>query len=198
MAATVGADVQICRVDGIVLDVFDTSGAERYAAIASCYFRHAEVIVLVYDVMEPETFQGQRAMMNTSTPFSAEAWIAKVKNDEIVDYDNVQIIVVANKTDLECEIDSQVTYPRLVSTEEGKDFARSLGPNACYIETSAKYGDGVQELFNIVAKRSLQNYSLESYLAEKEDVDLVEKRKSSAVDLTQPKCSIGQSTSSCC
>ena len=30
-------------------------------------------------------------MMNTSTPFSAEEWIAKVKNDEVVDYDNVQI-----------------------------------------------------------------------------------------------------------
>ena len=53
------------------------------------------------------------------------------------------LTIVGNKTDLE--------EKRQVSTEEGKAMAEELG--SMFIETSAKLGDNVKELFTDLARK---------------------------------------------
>jgi len=83
----------------------------------------------VFSICEPETFQ-------TTVEFREQ--ILRVTNDN-----NIPIILIGNKHDLENN--------RKVTKEEGERRAREWGME--YVETSAKTGKNVDEVFlNIVKK----------------------------------------------
>jgi Ras-related protein Rab-2A len=102
--------------------VWDTAGQEAFRSITRAYYRSAAVALLVFDVTRRRTFE------------NLERWAADVLAAAV---QGVELVVVANKTDLECQ--------REVSREEAEAFALRHG--AAYYETSARDASNVDEAF---------------------------------------------------
>eukprot|EP00048_Salpingoeca_helianthica_P022588 m.19184 g.19184 ORF g.19184 m.19184 type:complete len:207 (-) comp7529_c1_seq1:87-707(-) len=108
------------------LQLWDTAGQERFRSLIPSYIRDSSVAVVVYDITNKASFQ------HTSK------WIDDVRNERGHD---VIIMLVGNKTDL--------SDRRQVSAEEGEAHAKGL--NVMFIETSAKAGHNVKQLFRRIA-----------------------------------------------
>ncbi|OBA20734.1 ras-domain-containing protein [Metschnikowia bicuspidata var. bicuspidata NRRL YB-4993] len=117
---------KLCVVDGqqVILDILDTAGQEEYLAMREQYMRTGEGFLLVYAI-------NSRNSLDELLVFYEQ--IQRVK-----DSDNVPVLVVGNKSDLEIE--------RQVSYEEGLAFAKSLG--CPFMEASAKQRINVEEAFH--------------------------------------------------
>ncbi|CAK4030440.1 ras [Lecanosticta acicola] len=125
-----------CVIDDEValLDVLDTAGQEEYSAMREQYMRTGEGFLLVYSITSRQSFE---------EIVTFQQQILRVK-----DKDYFPIIVVGNKCDLESE--------RQVSTEEGKQLARSFGCK--FIETSAKSRINVDNAFYDIV-REIRKYN---------------------------------------
>ncbi|OMJ91514.1 hypothetical protein SteCoe_5884 [Stentor coeruleus] len=124
--STIGVDFKIKTVEIehkiFKLQIWDTAGQEKFRTITSSYYRGAHGIIVVFDVTNKDSFLNVGNWMNEITKYAS---------------DNVNKLLIGNKTDL---VDR-----RVVSTEEAKELADSLG--VTYIETSAKTAIGVEESF---------------------------------------------------
>lgn len=107
----------------VMLDILDTAGQEEFNAMREQYMRSGEGFLLVYAI-------NSRSSLEELLSFNEQ--IHRVK-----DSDEVPIMVVGNKSDLEME--------RQVSYEEGLSLADSF--NCPFIETSAKQRINVEEAF---------------------------------------------------
>uniref|UniRef100_A0A8D1S8Q9 Ras-related protein Rab-6B n=12 Tax=Eutheria TaxID=9347 RepID=A0A8D1S8Q9_PIG len=108
------------------LQLWDTAGQERFRSLIPSYIRDSTVAVVVYDITNVNSFQ------------QTTKWIDDVRTERGSD---VIIMLVGNKTDL--------ADKRQVSIEEGERKAKEL--NVMFIETSAKAGYNVKQLFRRVA-----------------------------------------------
>ena len=93
--------------DGSLVNVqiMDTAGQERYKSINTSYYRKADCCLLVYDITNRHSFEEIENYFNEKI---------KEKCKE-----NIQVILLGNKTDLEEE--------RVVSSEEGANFSLKNG-----------------------------------------------------------------------
>eukprot|EP01127_Copromyxa_protea_P011847 TRINITY_DN301_c0_g1_i1.p1 TRINITY_DN301_c0_g1~~TRINITY_DN301_c0_g1_i1.p1 ORF type:complete len:214 (+),score=51.98 TRINITY_DN301_c0_g1_i1:36-677(+) len=112
----------------IKLQIWDTAGQESFRSITRSYYRGAAGALLVYDITRRDTFN------HVST------WLEDARQHA---NDNITIILVGNKSDLE--------KSRQVTTQEGEDFARENG--LLFLETSAKTAANVEEAFYQTTKR---------------------------------------------
>ncbi|XP_069104532.1 ras-related protein Rab6 isoform X3 [Argopecten irradians] len=110
----------------IRLQLWDTAGQERFRSLIPSYIRDSSVAVVVYDITNANSFQ------------QTSKWIDDVRTERGSD---VIIMLVGNKTDL--------SDKRQVTTEDGERKAKEL--NVMFIETSAKAGYNVKQLFRRVA-----------------------------------------------
>uniref|UniRef100_A0A1A8GKA7 RAB6C, member RAS oncogene family n=1 Tax=Nothobranchius korthausae TaxID=1143690 RepID=A0A1A8GKA7_9TELE len=110
----------------IRLQLWDTAGQERFRSLIPSYIRDSAAAVVVYDITNVNSFQ------------QTTKWIDDVRTERGTD---VIIMLVGNKTDL--------ADKRQVSIEEGERKAKEL--NVMFIETSAKAGYNVKQLFRRVA-----------------------------------------------
>ncbi|KAH8084146.1 ras family-domain-containing protein [Filobasidium floriforme] len=108
------------------LQLWDTAGQERFRSLIPSYIRDSSVAVIVYDITSRVSFQ------NTNK------WVEDVRNERGQD---VIIVLVGNKTDLNDK--------RQVTTETLETRAKELG--VLYMETSAKAGHNVKNLFKKIA-----------------------------------------------
>ncbi|CBY19305.1 unnamed protein product [Oikopleura dioica] len=108
------------------LQLWDTAGHERFRSLIPSYIRDSTVAVVVYDVANVNSFQ------------QTSKWIDDVRAERGTD---VIIMLVGNKTDL--------SDKRQVSVDEGERKAAEL--KVMFIETSAKTGYNVKQLFRRVA-----------------------------------------------
>ncbi|XP_077681824.1 ras-related protein Rab-41 isoform X5 [Eretmochelys imbricata] len=108
------------------LQLWDTAGQERFRSLIPSYIRDSTIAVVVYDITNLNSFQ------------QTSKWIDDVRTERGSD---VIIMLVGNKTDL--------ADKRQVSIEEGERKAQEL--NVMYIETSAKAGYNMKQLFRRVA-----------------------------------------------
>lgn len=103
------------------VQLWDTAGQERYRSIRKGYYRGAKGIILVYDITNPESF------------VSLKKWIQDIT--EVFDaWEKPPLLVIGNKTDLECERKVCPFVGQAVSEAHGARFA----------EVSAKTGEGVE------------------------------------------------------
>uniref|UniRef100_A0A8I5THP5 small monomeric GTPase n=1 Tax=Pongo abelii TaxID=9601 RepID=A0A8I5THP5_PONAB len=116
----------ICYLFCVRLQLWDTAGQERFRSLIPSYIRDSTVAVVVYDITNVNSFQ------------QTTKWIDDVRTERGSD---VIIMLVGNKTDL--------ADKRQVSIEEGERKAKEL--NVMFIETSAKAGYNVKQLFRRVA-----------------------------------------------
>lgn len=121
----------------VKLQIWDTAGQERFRTITSSYYRGANGIIVVYDVTDRESFANVKQWLHEIDRYASE---------------NVHKLLVGNKIDLEKK--------RVVSTEEGREFAQSIGIE--FIETSAKMEDKaanhVEETFTLISRQIKSRY----------------------------------------
>lgn len=83
--------------------IWDTAGSEKYQSVAGVYFKNCHGALVVYDISNKESFD------------NLKKWIFLLKQQT----EDVQILVVGNKIDLE--------HKRSVSYDDAKDFAEREG-----------------------------------------------------------------------
>ncbi|KAK8899557.1 hypothetical protein M9Y10_001873 [Tritrichomonas musculus] len=128
--STVGASFSAKRITTekscVTLRIWDTAGQERYRSLAPMYFHAANAVVVVFSLNSIDTLE------------DAATWVDELKEH----YDEIPLLyLVGNKADL--------TDERTVSIEQASDMADKL--NASYLETSAKTGQNINELFEDIA-----------------------------------------------
>lgn len=103
------------------LQIWDTSGQEKYRSLFHMYISNAKVVVLVFDVTQRQSLE------------DLQSWIKQAKESNA----KAQYLLVGNKIDL--------AEQRQITTEEGREYARSQGIDS-YIEVSAKDGSELTEM----------------------------------------------------
>uniref|UniRef100_A0A1I8B5T3 Ras-related protein Rab-2A n=1 Tax=Meloidogyne hapla TaxID=6305 RepID=A0A1I8B5T3_MELHA len=139
---------------GIDYRVWDTAGQERFRSLTASYYRDADALLLIYDVTNRASFEHIRD------------WLAQVKEyakDEVV------LTLVGNKVDL--------GHQRKVRADEGRQLAKDY--DIPFIETSAKSGQNVSEMFFDLTTRLLN-----AVVANKEGENDEKERKASILELT--------------
>eukprot|EP01117_Protostelium_nocturnum_P009955 TRINITY_DN3546_c0_g1_i2.p1 TRINITY_DN3546_c0_g1~~TRINITY_DN3546_c0_g1_i2.p1 ORF type:complete len:194 (-),score=68.25 TRINITY_DN3546_c0_g1_i2:130-711(-) len=106
-----------------MLDMLDTAGQEEFAAMRDQYIRAGMGFFCVYSITSRPSFESINRHRTQ---------ILRVKEEE-----TFPMVIVANKCDLEKE--------REVSTNEGRELARSMG--CPFLEASAKARINIEESF---------------------------------------------------
>jgi small GTP-binding protein len=123
------------------LQIWDTCGQEIYRSLITNFYRTAALAIIVYSVTDKKSFD------------ETEIWLKQVKLNADP---NCKIFLIANKVDLP---------NKEVSSEAGMNLKKERGFE-CYMETSAKTGVNVKELF---VNCALSLYKeLPKYIKEKE------------------------------
>ena len=111
----------------IRLILWDTAGQERFRSLIPSYLKNADCIIIVFDLTNKESFT------------SLNKWLSDAKNNAS---EGTIYVLCGNKSDLK--------EKRMVSDKEINEYVKNN--ELIYNECSAKNGEGVKELFNVVAK----------------------------------------------
>lgn len=137
--ATIGVDFKTKYVDidgkRAKLQIYDTSGQEKFRAITKAYYRGAHGVLVVFDVSRRDTFN--------LTKF----WLDSIRDSADVLSPTVDVVLIGNKCDLE----------RFVSEDEAEELASQY--KIRYFETSAKDNTNVSEAFNYLATLAYRNFT---------------------------------------
>ena len=109
------------------LQLWDTAGQERFRSLIPSYIRDSSVAIVVYDITSKKSFENTRR------------WVDDVRAERGND---VVLVLVGNKTDLGDR--------REITVAMGEEEARRCG--AMFIETSAKAGVNVKNMFRRIAQ----------------------------------------------
>ena len=129
------------------LQIWDTCGQEIYRSLITNFYRTAALAIIVYSVTDKKSFE------------ETEIWLKQVKLNADP---NCKIFLIANKVDLP---DKEVT------SEDGMNLKKEHGFE-CYMETSAKTGVNVKELFvncALALYKELPKYIKEKEILENEN-----------------------------
>ncbi len=137
---TIGSQFAVKNVDiprdsgentTVKLQIWDVAGQSRFQILRPMYYRGSSGGLLVFDVTRRRTF------------IVLEEWL-----DELYRAINkkIPLVLVANKTDLP---------DRVVEPSEGKEFAAKH--DMPYIESSAKTGEGIIDIFQELAEILVKN-----------------------------------------
>ena len=132
-APTVGIDFLTKNVfledKTIRLIMWDTAGQERFKSLIPSYLKNANCVILTYDITDKSSFT------------SLNKWLSDAR-DNIVE--GTFLILCGNKIDL--------NNKRVIPREEAEKFCEEN--IIAYAETSARTGEGINELFNTIISNS--------------------------------------------
>ena len=153
----------------VKVNIWDTAGQERYRSVSKIIYKNASVVILVYDITNIISFEGIR-----------DYWSKEIKDNCP---ENVTVAVVANKSDNYLE--------QKVPIEDGKELAEKL--NAIFASTSAKLGNGIDDLFRTVTAKHLNlekdnTCSNEEEMKENNKKITIEKNKNTKNTGKKKKC----------
>eukprot|EP01084_Bolivina_argentea_P305110 527083_1 len=137
VGAEVGMRTIICDGKTTKLQIWDTAGQERFGHITSGYYRHADAIILCYDLTDEKTLH------------DITQW-----NEESVTYgkERVARIMVGTKCDLENQTKCAKKDAIKIAKECDIDYI---------IETSAKKNINVEKTFHDIAHEILDINSVQ-------------------------------------
>ena len=119
------------------IQIWDTAGQENFRSITRAYYNNSVCAMIVYDITSRQSFE------------HIQNWIEDVHNQSPK---TITLVLIGNKIDLEDK--------RVVSFDEGSEIAMKNG--MIFMETSAKTGEGVNEIFKKSAeeieKKMAENY----------------------------------------
>ena len=147
--------IEINENKRVKLQIWDTAGQEKYRSLAKIFYQSASVAILVYDVTLKRTFENLK-----------EYWVGEIKANAP---DDIILAIAANK--------SEDYINQEVNIQEAKDLAKSL--NAIFVCTSAKLGNGIDDLFKMVAEKFIdpEKNIAESYMNKNEILEQQNKIK---------------------
>ena len=142
--STMGVDYKDKIIDynkfKIRLQIWDTSGEEKFRSITKNFYRNADGLLVVFDLTKKESFH------------NVGSWINEAEENN----DKLKIILIGNKLDLK--------DGRIVTIDVAKKFAEKN--NLKYIETSAKDGTNINESFQTIIDLLFDGKSSEEILNE--------------------------------
>ena len=106
----------------VKLQIWDTCGQEIYRSLISGFYKNTELAVIVFSVVDRKSFE------------DIDEWVKQLKTHGTPD---CKIFLIGNKIDLQ---------NRMVSSEEAIKYKKDHDFE-CYMETSAKAGVNIRELF---------------------------------------------------
>lgn len=126
-----GSKVIRCKSGVTVrLQVWDTAGQESFRSITRSYYRGAIGALLVYDITNSASFENLPTWLKDSLDATNQ---------------NIGLVLVGNKVDLEGE--------RQVDKNVAKEFSKEN--NLLFMETSAKNGQNIEKIFQILSEQIL-------------------------------------------
>ncbi|OAA45048.1 krev-1 [Metarhizium rileyi] len=132
------------QVDGrqVVLEILDTAGTEQFVAMRDLYMKTGQGFLLVFSITSPSSLSELAGLREE---------IIRIKDDE-----NVPMVIVGNKADLE--------ENRVVPRAKGFSISQRWG--APYYESSARTRTNVDEVFVDLCRQMLRKD--DDYLANNE------------------------------
>lgn len=126
-----GSKVIRCKSGVTVrLQVWDTAGQESFRSITRSYYRGAIGALLVYDITNSASFENLPTWLKDSLDATNQ---------------NIGLVLVGNKVDLEGD--------RQVDKNVAKEFSKEN--NLLFMETSAKNGQNIEKIFQILSEQIL-------------------------------------------
>ena len=133
--STVGIDYKIKTIDlddkQYKLFFYDTTGQEKFRALAFNTVKNADGVILMYDITNKESFK------------SIPEWIKNVRERK---GDDFPLILLGNKIDKEDK--------RVITKEQGEDLAEEY--NIDFFEISNKDGNNIDEAIFTFLKKILK------------------------------------------
>lgn len=121
----------------VTLAVWDTAGQERFHALGPIYYRDADAALLVYDIMDTDSFN------------RVKSWVKELRK---MANKNIVMAIAGNKSDMD--------RLRKVDLKDSESYAESIG--ARHFLTSAKMNTGIEEAFLDIARRLLEKRMTEN------------------------------------
>lgn len=115
----------------VKLSVIDTNGQEKYRSLSVSYFRHADVVLFIFNLNEPLSFN------------NIQEWI-NVFNDNNNKKKVILKYLIGSKSDLEQRVEQNLI----------DEFANNN--NMLYMATSAKTNNQINELFQKIGEDILK------------------------------------------
>lgn len=136
---TIGADFSIKNVelDGkqVTLRIWDFAGEERFRVLLPSFAKGADGGIFMFDITRYSTIKDINDWLSIFEYFVSDTQM------------KIPIIMVGGKLDLE--------EKRSVEIEEAMELSRNYGLHA-YFECSSKTGENVEQIFDFIAKKMLE------------------------------------------
>ena len=129
----------------IRLDLWDTAGQEEYRAIGRFFYKEAYIVCLVYDITNEVSFENLKNIWYNELMEHGEEY--KV------------VAVIGNKSDLYIK--------EKVPEEEAREYASEI--KALFRLTSAKNGNGVEEIFDELVDKYYYDIEVPKLLVKNND-----------------------------
>ena len=110
-------------------EIWDTAGQEKYRSLTAMFYKDANAAVMVYDVTRKDSFEEVK-----------NYWMNQIKDNSP---ENIILAIAANKSDL---IEHEA-----VDEESARNYAKEN--NCIFMTTSAKNSEGINGLFEEIAKK---------------------------------------------
>ena len=125
-----------CKINeqNIKLSIWDTCGQEEYRSLIQNFYRNSSLAIMVYAIDNKSSFE------------NLKIWLNEIKARANPD---IKIFLIGNKIDLE--------EKRQISYKTGEKFSNENNINF-FLETSAKTGMNVQDVFLNAAKILYQDH----------------------------------------
>ena len=115
---------------------YDTAGQEKFRSLIPMYVRDANIMVIVYDITNSESFSQLTFWLGM---------LEDLKREEAI------LVILGNKSDMDDR--------RVIQTDYAKEFAKKY--NAIFTEVSAKTGANIQDLFlNEIVRKIVNSYKI--------------------------------------
>jgi small GTP-binding protein len=130
LGATIKTEISTIRNTEIKMKLWDVSGQEKFINIRKMYYDWAKGFLIIFDLTKEESLINVRKWYNE--------YIEKADKPKV-------ILLIGNKLDLKAE--------RVVDKNEAAHLANEI--EAKYLEASAKTGENIKELFNVLTNELL-------------------------------------------
>ena len=129
------------------IQIWDTAGQENFRSIARAYYKNSICACIVYDITNRNSFNSVQSWIDDCTKQTPKS---------------ILLLLIGNKNDLNDK--------REVQYEEGAEFAKKR--NMIFLETSAKTGNNIDNIFERSVKQIDQNILDNKYDLDNENCEI--------------------------